>query len=396
MKRAGRRRLKPGIAGCARRIPRDRLAGGCPQCGIGEGLLHADPEYASQCRASGRSRAPDRPDPFASGYHVRGSVCLKRWLRARDHTGPPRQFRVQSDLIVMAFQAIGTRWICAHRSATGSGDIVRLNFSRGIHDDLALSIRGTTIAAVANDPGQGILSRPYGIHSLYTAYMPFIKNGGLFIPTATQYRLGDEVFLVLSLMDARKAAVAGKIVWITPPSAVATARRASGVALERHGQGRDVAARFETLLGTLLKSGARPTPCSRRPGGRNHGLSRRPAQSRHPVAHPTGGAHSAHARRLPLPSGRCSISTRREASRRAPRRAGHAVERSCVSVDLDSYPAVLALGAPACRLSASVGVHPISRPTKNRPPTPSRRWPAIPGWSRSGRPASTTIGAPAT
>lgn len=29
--------------------------------------------------------------------------------------------------------------------------------------------------------------------ALYAAYMPFVKNGGLFIPTKKRYRLGDEV-----------------------------------------------------------------------------------------------------------------------------------------------------------------------------------------------------------
>ena len=32
---------------------------------------------------------------------------------------------------------------------------------------------------------------------LYAAYMPFVNNGGLFIPTNKQYRLGDEVFMLL-------------------------------------------------------------------------------------------------------------------------------------------------------------------------------------------------------
>ena len=52
---------------------------------------------------------------------------------------------------------------------------------------------------------------------LYAAYMPFVQNGGLFIPTNKQYKLGEEVFLLLNLMDEpEKIPVAGKIVWITP------------------------------------------------------------------------------------------------------------------------------------------------------------------------------------
>jgi type IV pilus assembly protein PilZ len=29
--------------------------------------------------------------------------------------------------------------------------------------------------------------------ALYLAYMPFVKNGGLFIPTNSNYRLGDDL-----------------------------------------------------------------------------------------------------------------------------------------------------------------------------------------------------------
>ncbi|HMW49097.1 MAG TPA: hypothetical protein PKC70_12430, partial [Cellvibrionaceae bacterium] len=47
---------------------------------------------------------------------------------------------------------------------------------------------------------------------LYAAYMPFIKNGGLFIPTNKSYSLGDEVFMLLNLMDEpEKIPVAGKV-----------------------------------------------------------------------------------------------------------------------------------------------------------------------------------------
>lgn len=68
------------------------------------------------------------------------------------------------------------------------------------------------------DPRQGILSLTIRDKSaLYAAYMPFVKNGGLFIPTNKTYNLGDEVFMLLTLMDSKeKLPVAGKVVWITP------------------------------------------------------------------------------------------------------------------------------------------------------------------------------------
>ena len=36
--------------------------------------------------------------------------------------------------------------------------------------------------------------------ALYLAYMPYVINGGLFIPTNSSYRLGDEVFMLLNLI----------------------------------------------------------------------------------------------------------------------------------------------------------------------------------------------------
>src|SRR5258708_7241474 len=56
--------------------------------------------------------------------------------------------------------------------------------------------------------------------ALYLAYMPFVTNGGLFIPTNSNYRIGDEVFMLLNLMgEDEKLPVAGKVIWVTPKSA---------------------------------------------------------------------------------------------------------------------------------------------------------------------------------
>ena len=66
---------------------------------------------------------------------------------------------------------------------------------------------------------------------LYAAYMPFIQNGGLFIPTKKEYEIGDEVFMLLSLMDEpEKLPVAGKVVWVTPQGAGGT--KAAGIGVQ--------------------------------------------------------------------------------------------------------------------------------------------------------------------
>jgi type IV pilus assembly protein PilZ len=70
-------------------------------------------------------------------------------------------------------------------------------------------------------PRKGILSlKITDQNMLYHSYMPFVMNGGLFIPTNKPYTLGEEVFILLSLMDeTEKLPVAGRVVWITPRGA---------------------------------------------------------------------------------------------------------------------------------------------------------------------------------
>ncbi|HEY7759618.1 MAG TPA: PilZ domain-containing protein, partial [Burkholderiales bacterium] len=52
---------------------------------------------------------------------------------------------------------------------------------------------------------------------LYAAYMPYVRGGGIFIPTARPYKLGDEIFMLISLLDdPAKLPVAGRVIWISP------------------------------------------------------------------------------------------------------------------------------------------------------------------------------------
>ena len=67
--------------------------------------------------------------------------------------------------------------------------------------------------------------------ALYLAYMPFVRNGGLFIPTNSSYSLGDEVFMLLNLMDEEeKLPVAGRVVWMTPRGA--QGKRTAGIGVQ--------------------------------------------------------------------------------------------------------------------------------------------------------------------
>ena len=56
--------------------------------------------------------------------------------------------------------------------------------------------------------------------SLYASYMPFLENGGIFIPSEQTFELGEEVFMLVNLVDDNeKIPLSGRIVWITPKGA---------------------------------------------------------------------------------------------------------------------------------------------------------------------------------
>lgn len=104
-------------------------------------------------------------------------------------------------------------------------------------------------------PRQGILSLTIKDKAaLYAAYMPFIKNGGLFIPTTKQYNLGEEVFMLLTLMeDNERLPVAGKIIWITPPGAQGNKTAGIGVQFGTQDNGQ-TRGKIDTYLAGALKS----------------------------------------------------------------------------------------------------------------------------------------------
>ena len=102
---------------------------------------------------------------------------------------------------------------------------------------------------------QGILSLSIKDKStLYAAYMPFIANGGLFVPTEKQYKLGDEVFMLLMLMeDKARIPVAGTVVWVTPSGAQGGKSAGIGVQFSDQDNGA-TRAKIETYLAGALNS----------------------------------------------------------------------------------------------------------------------------------------------
>lgn len=91
--------------------------------------------------------------------------------------------------------------------------------------------------------------------ALYAAYMPFLTNGGIFVPTNKAYRIGDEIYLILSLMDdPSKYPIAGKVAWITPGGANNNKAQGIGVHLPADESGQRARLRIEELLGAALGS----------------------------------------------------------------------------------------------------------------------------------------------
>ena len=89
--------------------------------------------------------------------------------------------------------------------------------------------------------------------ALYAAYMPFLKGGGIFIPTSRQYALGEEVFMLLSLMDdPNRLAVQGKVVWITPEGVQGNRTQGIGVQFTNDETGAAAQKKIEGILGGTL------------------------------------------------------------------------------------------------------------------------------------------------
>ena len=84
--------------------------------------------------------------------------------------------------------------------------------------------------------------------ALYMAYMPFVQDGGLFVPTKKDYNLGDEMFLLVKIIDeVEPVSISGKVIWITPPGALGN--RPEGVGVQFTG---DTAVKTKNLIESKL------------------------------------------------------------------------------------------------------------------------------------------------
>ncbi len=103
---------------------------------------------------------------------------------------------------------------------------------------------------------QGILSLVLkDKNALYSAYLSFIKGGGIFVPTPKRYNLGDEVFVLMTLPEGNeRLPVAGKVVWITPAGSQGNRPAGIGVQFADSAEGELARGKVEAMLAGITNS----------------------------------------------------------------------------------------------------------------------------------------------
>ena len=95
--------------------------------------------------------------------------------------------------------------------------------------------------------------------ALYVAYIPLFSEGGIFIPTAREYKLGDDIYVLLSLPeDPQRYPVAGTVAWVTPAKAAGNRTQGVGIQFPKDEKSKLLKTKIEEILGALVGS-ERPT-----------------------------------------------------------------------------------------------------------------------------------------
>src|SRR5258707_939072 len=95
--------------------------------------------------------------------------------------------------------------------------------------------------------------------SLYAAFIPWLRNGGIFLPSDKSAQLGDAVLIILTLMDdPAKIPLAGQVAWITPPNAHGNRPAGLGIQFSDNQPMKDLRKRIENVLAGALQS-SKPT-----------------------------------------------------------------------------------------------------------------------------------------
>lgn len=91
--------------------------------------------------------------------------------------------------------------------------------------------------------------------ALYAAYIPMFSDGGMFIPTNRDYRLGDAVYVLMSLPDdPQRYPIAGKVAWVTPAKAAGNRTQGVGIRFPKDEKTQGLRLKIEEILGGHLAS----------------------------------------------------------------------------------------------------------------------------------------------
>lgn len=94
-------------------------------------------------------------------------------------------------------------------------------------------------------------------NALYTSYMPFVKNGAIFVPTTREYEMGTDIFMLLNIMtETERFPINGKVIWKTPVGS--DGYRSAGIGIQFSEQDVIVKNKIEMYLAGTMHSD-RPT-----------------------------------------------------------------------------------------------------------------------------------------
>ena len=95
--------------------------------------------------------------------------------------------------------------------------------------------------------------------ALYAAWIPLLRGGGIFLPSNRSHSLGEEVLILLTLLDdPNKIPLQGIVAWINPAHSTGNRPQGIGVQLSDGEGARELRKKVEGLLAGALQS-SRPT-----------------------------------------------------------------------------------------------------------------------------------------
>ena len=95
--------------------------------------------------------------------------------------------------------------------------------------------------------------------ALYAAWIPLLKGGGIFLPSAKVHTLGEEILILLTLLDdPNKIPLQGSVAWINPAHTTGNRPQGIGIQLSDSEVARELKKKVEGLLAGALQS-SRPT-----------------------------------------------------------------------------------------------------------------------------------------